>query len=1025
MTDHTNTLPSRARASRINSDKIDIRPGSWWRLTSEEHPVSQMPAPIQGMVLMVETVRVIDGEIHSVILHPHPTWGSDRPRGGLKFVASDFLSAFAPEPEGAHIREAEIADAMGRIQQISQTMTTPPDPMLLLEEAQTKTESGQGTPLKTPHATPGETTLPAALLPGGDVAKTQRTIEGRIAGFEAQKAWITARTAELKGEMDLVAAYQTEKVNTTLAAISQETAHAETLLDNVRTMRLFLGEDMDVTPLLDGAGANPDEPLTFMQRLLFLDEEIVINDLLEGFSNDQMDRETLSQLFSQDFSLVERMLPYPRCAAIVRVRRDARHFDTSNMDIGQLFALLSIAEADERIHILVRDGQRLHIVTADATTSGAERFFPSRQEIDKLFQTRSYSGSESREIVPDNVDYAEARQRHDQKALFYKRFLILMWGLHERTDIFGPFMDKGANWLSATTHDARFRFIHDEENVLTDGRPKVSDFIKSLNGAMQQGSRALVYWDKALEGDNAPSLCEISHDRRVMKPGVTLREELSETLITADGVTLYAKAPAQRKAYGKPPRDFEAKVRLSFLRPIQIYAPDQVPDRDQVSGVLCLDRCQIDDIAYYADSRAARREYLQFAHLLNRAYDLLAKDRDQTFALAEALDIAASGIDLDIFEAAVRLWRSGNKWRWPESDAAHTLVLKISRLMTDPATMDFIRAQNGAMRGGITAKGTIFVNCVAEAHPLYDGVDMPWLEELQFSNLRAKKSSRSKTITWSCYEKPGQISLFHDAALEADFLDRCAPFETITKSWRSNHTTRTVRAWKVPRGLFDAENSEALSNARAPRSAIQDARRMLEGHDPEAALHWMRETYGAYRAPNSIVEVPELRISLAVVSFTDDDMIPRSWVLNGVISPEAIAIRDGNLEEVRGILRDVYANPENVFEGISTQKFLGHLHLRQLGRSENLSKRWSSSIEFGFERVGTRLSSEKYPDWRKAIAAEIAKPDVSDNSGYLPTQTHSAALLEKTAREIRLVSTPEAMTLASIFFETQSKPRHS
>lgn len=1010
-------LPAKARAARADHHEIQIHPGSWWRLIREDHPLAQMDAPSHGLILMVETVRVIDGEIHSVVLHHHPMWGNSRPRGGLKFLASDFLSDFVAEPEGGRLREVEIADAMDRVQRISQAMTTPPDPMLLLQEAREKDPEAQEAPAgpSAPAPASAETTLPAALLPDGDVARTQETIETRIAAFEAQKAWITERTEDLKEEMSLVAAYQSEKVNTTLAAISQETSRARNLLDNVRTMRLFLGEDMEVTPLLDGAGADPDEPLTFMQRLLFLDEEIIINDLLEGFSDDQMTPETLSQIFSRDFSLVERMLPYPRCAAIVRVRRDARSLDTSRMDIGELFAALSIAQADERIHILVRDGRRLHMVTADETTSGAERFFPSRQEIEKLFQVRSYRGAESREIVPDNVDYAEARERHDQKALFYKRFLILMWGLHERSDIFGPFMDKGANWLSATTHDAQFRFVHDEENTLTDGRPDVSDFITSLNGAMTQGSRALVYWDKALEGDNAPALCEISHDRRVMKAGVELREDISETLITAEGPVLYGKAPARRRSYGKPPRDFDAKTRLAWPRAVPVEMPDQVPDIRCVAGVLCLDHCRLEDIAYYAENRAARRDYMQFAHLLNLAHDILARDREETSTLAEALDIDAAGIDHDAFETAVRLWRSGNKWRWPETGTALGAILKIARMIANPETVDFIRSQADATCGGVTARGTIFVHCASETYPLHDAADLPWLDELHYSSLRAKKFTRFKTITWSGREKPGQLVLFRDAAREAEFLDRCAPLETIARRGLHDRSTRTVRAWKVPRGLFDIENQQALLEAQSPRTAILDAQRMLEGKDPEEALHWLRETYRAYRAPHSIVETPDLRISLAVVSFVDEDRIPRSWVLNGVLFPEAIAIRDGNGDDLQNILREVYANPDKVFASISSRVILGDLHLRQLSRSGNLSRRWSGALESSFDNTGTRLDAARYPDWRKAIAAAITRPDIAGTNGVgiFQSRTHSEDLLERTAESLRLISTSDALDLAS------------
>ena len=142
---------------RAQSDGVDIRPGSWWRLKAEDHPMAEMPAPEHGLILMVSQVRVIDGEIHTLVLHPHPLWGRFSPNGGLKFIYSDFIRDFAPEPEGAALREAEIAAAMGRVQEISIEMQTPPEPELLLErqneqEAE-KAAEAQASPTRTDQRT--------------------------------------------------------------------------------------------------------------------------------------------------------------------------------------------------------------------------------------------------------------------------------------------------------------------------------------------------------------------------------------------------------------------------------------------------------------------------------------------------------------------------------------------------------------------------------------------------------------------------------------------------------------------------------------------------------------------------------------------------------------------------------------------------------------------------------------------------------------------------------------------------------
>ena len=288
---------------------IEIHPGSWWRLVDDAHDLAACPAPDHGLILLVEEVRVVDDEIHTIKLHPHPAWRGVRAKTLL--LVEDFLRAFVPEPNGAELRETELSDVMGRVSRISDDMRTPPDPALLLEAARNQAPRSDetngdkaGKDAKTSDETRGHAArggastpatsdagmssrVPAALLPSGDVVEAQARVETRIAELEAQKNWVSAKTEELRAEMSVVSAYQSEKVAATTASISQEVDRANALLQNVQTMRLFLGEDVTVEPLLDGEGADPAEPLTLMQRMLFLDEEILVDGVFEGVSAEQ------------------------------------------------------------------------------------------------------------------------------------------------------------------------------------------------------------------------------------------------------------------------------------------------------------------------------------------------------------------------------------------------------------------------------------------------------------------------------------------------------------------------------------------------------------------------------------------------------------------------------------------------------------------------------------------------------------------------------------------------------------------
>ncbi len=129
-------LPAKINPHRTQRDGTVIEPGSWWRLVDQSHDLASRPAPPHGLILMVSEARVVDGVVHTVVLHQHPLWMGNYRYNEPKLLAREFLDAFVPEPEGEALREAEIAAVMGRVNAISDEMRSPPDPMALLEAKQ-------------------------------------------------------------------------------------------------------------------------------------------------------------------------------------------------------------------------------------------------------------------------------------------------------------------------------------------------------------------------------------------------------------------------------------------------------------------------------------------------------------------------------------------------------------------------------------------------------------------------------------------------------------------------------------------------------------------------------------------------------------------------------------------------------------------------------------------------------------------------------------------------------------------------
>ncbi|MFZ3583980.1 hypothetical protein ACOI1H_17660 [Loktanella sp. DJP18] len=1024
---------------------IDVRPGSWWRLRDERHAFLSLPTPDHGLILMVSEVRVIDGDMHTIVLHPHPLWGSSRPKAGLKMMYEDFVVAFVLEPQGESFRETEIGIVMGQINAISNEMTTPPAPELLLEKqkkreaekdaAKPASTSGQGTSMTakddtTPNLPATHAKVPAALLPSQDVVQAQKTIETRIAAFEAQKEWITGKTAELTSKMSLVSAYHIEKVNVTLASISEETTRAQGLLQNVQTMRLFLGEDMEVTQILGGAGAIASEPLRFMQRMLFLDEEIIINGLMEGFSDDQMSLETLTQVFSDDPSLVTRMLPYPRCAAIVRVRRNPRDFDTTSMSIAKLFETIAINEADQRVHIIVRDGARLSIVTADKTTSGAERFFPSSAEINALFQTRSYFGQESQEIAPDQVEYSDARAEHDKRALFYKRFLILMWGMHERTDVFGDFMPKGANWLAATTHTDHFRFIHDEEQVLTDGRPSITDFITNLNSKIVNGSRIVACWNKVLDGRNAPSLTTTSDYRRDWLTGIVMAESFSVVTAQAEGSSLIVKAPALRGTHRGNGTPFDAKVTIATPRELSAGRPDYIPHREIAEGLLCIDNCTLEDVTYYMNSRAARQSYLNHAHLLNEAFRILSSERAHDLTLLDTLRNDGAALHDDTFRAALRLWRAGNKWGWPETKAHRNAVLKVSdRLANRDDIISLLEGVERMIRGGIKSNGDVFALCDTADRRMPGGEALPWLTEVIITNFKTGKEARSSLKTWSERDEVGELTLTTWDDMREQFMSRVAPMIE-ADGWKDRRQQKiSVRGWSTPRGLFDAANAKVVDTITAS-NVVEATRWLMEGESHEDLVKLLAQVYDGHKIQSGYVKKGRIRQSVALMHGITHESLPAAWVLDVEIDIDALAYHRGLVDEVgrRVRTRGLYGNPDRVLGKIKVRGEGLCIIVKRLSAGRPLTKVWKMEPCLSFdEDQDVLLAGHEIPkddtrlSWKQVLASRITKADVKNGTGYMSSMSYSPDNLISASSSLKMVAPANADRFLTDIYDTCRK----
>ena len=706
-----------------SSPMDQVVPGTWWRLTGTGFKdLAARDAPDHGLIFLISDIRVIDHEIHTVILHEHPRFGTRT----FKVLLGDLLNEFTHEPNGEALRETELNAVMEDIQAVTRDMAAPPGDDYFLrtlpaledrsapkdkparenekgereqpeqpEQGKQQDNQEHNTSMVTvPITTAAKAMVPKVLLPDGDIDAAQQQIETNLAIIEARKTWIEKRTTLLQEHMGLVSNFQTEKVAVGMAGIVEQQKWSETMLGNVRTMRLWLGEEQFFQTLVEGNGAEPDEPLHFMQRMLYLDEEIYIHDKLEGLTGDDDDLGQLPQILSENPDLITRMLPHPRCVVITRARRNTRGLAAPE-GLPDIMSMLGAIHDDKRIQILIRNGDQVHLVAADDITSKAERLFPSRAEIKAIFTVRSgsYESGETRMITPHDIEYSDKRADHDSRALFYKRVLLIIWGLAVREGILGDFIGADANWLDQITHNEAFRFVHDEEQVLSDGRLSVQEFLAENRATARTGSRVMVDWKRIVDKDTAPQIYEEKFRK------VDLMEDFGFRIVEKRDDALTVKCPVRRYSYSSAVnREYNTTVKLTWRNP-----SERGVSLKDASGFLVLDGLRAEDLAYYFESRIHRAHYLDYLHLFDRAMKFLVEEKLQCDPIVDLL--GNEGIDRETARSAMTLLRGARKWALPDSGRDMPELRKLcARISVAASAVDM---KTGMLFADLTAGGNL------------------------------------------------------------------------------------------------------------------------------------------------------------------------------------------------------------------------------------------------------------------------------------------------------------------------------
>lgn len=603
-----------------------------------------------GLTLLAVKLRFLDEVLHSVVMAPHPTevHGSN-----LVFMADEFFTYFVADEDGEQVRSREIAEVSARIQDIQQKLMAPPPsaPDLIAPPTLQMPSTSQ---------------LVAAVRHKENLEERAKALAVRA---EDHQKFLQAGTAEIMENTKLLTRFYQEKATGALALVGDQIKYAKDLMEGLTTLSLYTGEEVDVETLVEGEHADASEPLTLYQDLLYLDEELATESIVGGFDFTKLN--SLGEMLSRDARLIDRMVPAKRGAVLVQVRASSKLY-FSDPAMAMADAMMNMKNKER--FLLVRDGDNVHLVFSEITSNLASKLFPTRKEIDDLFK------SSGREVRPEHLNYANAKDEFEKKTVFYKRMILMLWGLNDRLNLFGEFYDINVfnNWYDGDFQSQRLVYIYDGEGTLEMQRPNFVEWLEKQNSNLQVGSRMMVAWHRVVHSESAAPGCfkyiNRSGDREQSHSPV---ESFGLANVLRDGERLVIKTEV-KKLYARS----ESKSK-PFMAKIDLVEGL----RDTTAGI-CIDDISVEELDYYLNSRKQRRNYASYFELFKKLRELLTQEEEAQAStllkLAGDLSYAIKD-ELKATEAirkAVSLWRTQHNARllggagWSTSD--HELVLSIA-----------------------------------------------------------------------------------------------------------------------------------------------------------------------------------------------------------------------------------------------------------------------------------------------------------------------------------------------------------
>ncbi len=468
----------------------------------------------------------------------------------------------------------------------------------------------------------------------------------------------------------------------------------------ITTIELYLGIDEEIVQIQEGEKAPIDTPITFRQRVLYMDEEIANTDD-GGFDFRDVHK---FDAWLMDNKHYKNLLPEIKGVLVFRPRRNDKHYSDN------YFENKEINLNNKETYLLIRNGDCLYRIYSDKIKI-SPRLFPQRTEL--------------MDLLKKVEEIQESPEKVEDLMYQYKKRAVLLQGLIDRTEILHP-MPPNLSIFKMDEAGDMFNFIYDDEAALPDGRLPFWDWVKENNEKIGHGSRIVLTGDyssysrndsgflnrifKYVNEHNAPPLpnrgvYEIDEytetaTSKIFTPQLDSYKEKHPDLIVLKEYTNRVGTSTSEIKYNlgtwltikHNPKDevysgwggcngsSERKNKIRW----KIYKKDKF--------VLNYDQISLDDINFYLQNRSDRENYLEMMPLLRtlKQWRLKELESEKYFADMVMQQINSTTLKKPIVDLWSKIWEAIEWWKFKnmikrpiDKDDSKALRMIMKKLISD------------------------------------------------------------------------------------------------------------------------------------------------------------------------------------------------------------------------------------------------------------------------------------------------------------------------------------------------------